>query len=172
MAKIIFILGGARSGKSTYALELAKKEKKKVAFIATCQALDKEMTQRIKFHKKTRSKNWQTFEEPIDPTSLLKKIGLKFDVIVIDCLTLMISNLVLKGFKENTIKGKISKMLSVLKKIRAQSIIVSNEVGLGIVPQNKLARIFRDIAGRINQLVADKSDSVFFVVSGIPWRIK
>ena len=172
MAKIIFILGGARSGKSTYALELTKKYKKKVAFIATCQALDKEMTQRIKFHKKARPRDWQTFEEPYKVSGLLNKIGAKFDVILIDCLTLLVSNLILKGLKVDAITQEINNILSALNKIEGKAIIVSNEVGLGIVPNTKLGRSFRDVAGKINQAVAQESDEVFFMVSGIPWRIK
>lgn len=172
MGKIIFILGGARSGKSSYATKLAKGLGKKVAFIATCQPLDKEMRKRIALHKERRSVNWQTFEEPLGLSSLLKKNSTKFEVFLIDCLTLLVSNLLLKNFKENTIEGEINKILSILKKTKAKSIIVSNEVGLGIVPKNHLGRRFRDLAGRINQMVAEKSDEVFFLVSGIPWRIK
>lgn len=172
MAKIIFILGGARSGKSTYALELARKNKKKVAFIATCQALDKEMAQRIRFHKKARPRNWQNFEEPCKVSGLLNKIGAKFEVILIDCLTLLVSNLMLKGLKEDAIIQEINNILSALNKIEGKAIIVSNEVGSGIVPQSKLGRDFRDIAGKINQIVAKKSDEVFFMVSGIPTKIK
>ncbi len=172
MGKIIFILGGARSGKSTYALKMAKDAGRRVAFLATCEPLDREMKKRITLHKDKRPSHWKTFEEPRDPVLLLKKIGSKFDYIVIDCLTLMISNLMLKGLKEAAIERKINKLLDVLNKIKAQSVIVSNEVGLGIVPEKKLARDFRDIAGRMNQIVADKSDSVIFLVSGLPWRIK
>lgn len=172
MAKIIFILGGARSGKSTFALELVKKDKKKVAFIATCQPLDKEMAQRIKFHKKIRPGDWQTFEEPYKVSGLLHKIGTKFEVILIDCLTLLMSNLMLKGLKEDAITQEVNNILSALNKIKVKAIIVSNEVGLGIVPQNKLARDFRDISGKINQAVVRKSDEVFFMVSGIPTKIK
>lgn len=172
MGKIIFILGGARSGKSAYALRVAGETAKRVAFIATCQPKDCEMKKRITLHKNSRPCHWKTFEEPQDPVLLLKKIGSKFDYIVIDCLTLMVSNLMLKGLKEAVIERKINKLLDVLNKIKAQSVIVSNDVGLGIVPENKLARDFRDITGRVNQLVAKESDEVFFLVSGIPWRIK
>lgn len=172
MGKITFILGGARSGKSSYTLALSKKLGKKAAFIATCEPKDREMRKRIALHKNNRPAHWKTFEESDDLISLLKDIGGKFDVIIIDCLTLMISNLILKGLKESAIESKIKKMLDVLKKIDSQSIIVSNEVGLGIVPKNKLARDFRDIAGRTNQIVAAKSDNVFFLVSGLPWKIK
>jgi adenosylcobinamide kinase/adenosylcobinamide-phosphate guanylyltransferase len=172
MAKIIFILGGARSGKSTFALKLAKKDKRKVAFIATCQALDKEMAERIKFHKKMRPGYWQTFEEPYKVSGLLKKIGAKFDVILIDCFTLFVSNLMLRGLKKDAITKEVNNILVALTKTKTKAIIVSNEVGLGIVPQNKLARDFRDMAGKINQTVARKSDEVFFMVSGIPIKIK
>ena len=118
MGKITFILGGARSGKSAYALELAKKYKK-VAFIATCQALDKEMRQRIKLHQKARPRHWQTFEEPTDVAGLLRKIGGDFQCIVIDCLTILVSNLLLGGCSQKIIENKINEMQKVLKKIKA-----------------------------------------------------
>ncbi len=172
MGKITFILGGARSGKSSYAIKLAKKNSQKVAFIATCQPLDEEMQRRIKLHKKIRPSGWQTFEEPRDISALLEEIGSKFEIIIIDCLTLWISGFILKGVNENAIAEQVNKLLGSLERIKASSVIVSNEVGLGIVPDNKLARNFRDIAGRANQLVAEKSDEVLLLVAGIPWRIK
>lgn len=171
MGKIIFILGGARSGKSTYALELAKKYKK-VAFIATCQGLDKEMKERIALHRKVRPGHWQTFEETKDINSLLQKIGNAFDCIIIDCLTLLVSNLILEERSQKIIENRINEMVACLKKNKGRAIVISNEVGLGIVPENKLARHFRDIAGKVNQTVARESDEVFFMVSGIPMRIK
>jgi adenosylcobinamide kinase/adenosylcobinamide-phosphate guanylyltransferase len=171
MSKITFILGGARSGKSTHALELAKKYKQ-VAFIATCQALDIEMEQRIGLHRKNRPQHWKTFEEEKDIALALKKTGNKFDCIIIDCLTLLISNLLLSGSSENLIEDKINKTIPIIRKLKGKVIIVSNEVGLGIVPNTRLGRDFRDIAGKINQIVAKNSDEVFFMISGIPWRIK
>ncbi|MDD5692026.1 MAG: bifunctional adenosylcobinamide kinase/adenosylcobinamide-phosphate guanylyltransferase [Candidatus Omnitrophica bacterium] len=171
MGKITLILGGARSGKSTYALSLAKKYKK-VAFIATCQGLDKEMRERIMLHKESRPKNWETFEEPRDLVKLSGKINNTFDCILIDCLTLLVSNLILTGDKQDKIIKKITALLSALARKKAKIILVSNEVGLGLVPSNKLGREFRDIAGRVNQLVADKADEVFFTVSGIALKIK
>ncbi len=172
MAKIIFILGGARSGKSTYALKLARNYKNKVAFIATCQALDKEMAKRIEFHKKTRPADWRTFEEPYKVAALLNKIGAKFGVILIDCLTLLVSNLMLKGVKEGAIMEEADSILSILNKSKIKAIIVSNEVGLGIVPNNKLGRNFRDLTGKVNQAFAKKSNEVFFMASGIAVKIK
>jgi len=171
MSKLTFIIGGARSGKSRYALSLAKKYKK-VAFIATCQPLDKEMAERIKLHQNARPKNWKTFEETKELAPLLIKIGDRFDCIIIDCLTLLVSNLILSGCKENRILKKIILMLTNLRKKKARVIIVSNEVGLGLVPTNKLGRNFRDIAGKVNQLVAQEADEVFFTITGIPTKIK
>ena len=171
MNKITLILGGARSGKSTYALSLAKKQNK-VAFIATCQGLDKEMEQRIKLHKEARPKHWQTFEEPKELEALLGKIGNTFDCIIIDCLTLLVSNLILSGDKERDIFNKFTAILVQLEKKKAKVIIVSNEVGLGVVPVSKLGRDFRDITGRLNQLVVSYADEVFFIVAGLPLKIK
>jgi len=172
MAKITFILGGARSGKSNYALELAKKHKGKIAFIATCQPFDAEMKQRIAWHKKIRPSDWQCFEEYQDITALLQRVSNKFDLVIIDCLTLLVTNLMLAGESQKSIEKIISRLLLKLKNIKARSILVSNEVGLGIVPVNKLGRDFRDIAGKVNQLAAKNAGEVFFMVSGIPWRIK
>lgn len=172
MGKITFILGGARSGKSRLAVKLAEQKGGKVAFIATCMPKDLEMKRRIYVHKNSRPGHWKTFEDPKDITLLLNSIGSKFNLIIIDCLTLLVSGFMLNGLKKNAIETKINRMLAALRKINAQSIIVSNEVGLGIVPENKLARDFRDIAGRINQSVAAKSDAVFLVFAGIPLKLK
>jgi adenosylcobinamide kinase / adenosylcobinamide-phosphate guanylyltransferase len=171
MAKIIFVLGGARSGKSSYALSIAKKYKK-VAFVATGQALDKEMQERIRKHKQARPKSWQTFEEPKNLSPLFKKLGDEFNCIVVDCLTLLVSNLILSKYGEREVFEKIKSMLAVLREKKALVILVSNEVGLGLVPVNKLGRDFRDIAGKANQMVAKEADEVFFTVAGIPQRIK
>lgn len=166
------MLGGARSGKSSYAQELAGKIGGKVAFIATCRAEDPEMKKRVTAHKDTRPRRWKTFEEPHDPARLLETINQGYGVVIIDCLTLLVSNLMAKRHKPEAIRSRILKLFKALKKIEAQSIIVSNEVGLGIVPANRLARNFRDVAGRVNQIAARESQRVFFLVSGLPWRIK
>lgn len=171
MGKITLILGGARSGKSTYALSLAKKYKK-VAFIATCEGLDKEMRERINKHKEARPGHWDTFEEARNLVPLLNKLGDSFSCILIDCLTLLASNLVLNGEHEDRIIKKIEELLAILRKNKARVLFVSNEVGLGLVPANKLGRKFRDIAGKINQIVASESDEVFFMISGMPLKIK
>ncbi|MCX5678280.1 MAG: bifunctional adenosylcobinamide kinase/adenosylcobinamide-phosphate guanylyltransferase [Candidatus Omnitrophica bacterium] len=172
MGKIIFILGGARSGKSNYATALAGKSGKKVAFIATCQGLDEEMRMRITSHRKQRPSSWKTFEEPLDIRKALKNARSGFDAILIDCLTLLVSNLLLKGVEGAAIEKKITGIIKELKNMKSDSIIVSNEVGLGIVPENNLARDFRDIGGRVNQIVAKEANEVYFLVSGLPVKIK
>lgn len=171
MGEIILILGGARSGKSMYAISLGKKHKK-VAFVATCEPKDLEMDERIKLHQKIRPKDWKIFEETKDLASLLIKIGNSFDCIIIDCLTLLVSNLILCGDKEDEILKKVGAMIRNIKKTKAKVILVSNEVGLGVVPINKLGRDFRDIAGKVNQIVTREADAVFFTISGIPTKIK
>lgn len=171
MGKITFILGGARSGKSVLASKMAKRYTK-VAFIATGQALDKEMKERILLHQKQRPGRWKTFEEPRNLNKLLSGIGDAFGCILIDCLTLLTSNLILARYKKEEIFKRIEAMLAILKKKKARVIIVSNEVGLGLVPVNKLGRDFRDVAGRVNQIAAKEAGEVFFMVSGIPIKIK
>lgn len=172
MGKITFILGGARSGKSSQALRLAKKIGGKTAFIATCEPLDAEMKKRIRAHKESRPGSWKTFEAPDLELALLKNICAKFNLVIIDCLTLLVSNLMLSKLKPKSIEQRIKSALRILKGSSAECIIVSNEVGLGIVPDNKLGRSFRDIAGRINQITANKADTVLFMVSGIPLKVK
>ena len=172
MGKITFISGGARSGKSRFALELAKTRGRKIAFIATAQALDTEMQRRIALHKKSRPGEWQTYEEPLNLLPLVKKIGIRFEVIIIDCLTLLVSNLLLAKTPPKQIENKISMICSALKKAKAEAIIISNEVGMGIVPDNMLSREFRDIAGRVNQLVAQNANEAVLLFSGLPLKVK
>jgi len=171
MNKITLILGGARSGKSSYALSLAKKYKK-VAFIATCLGLDKEMRERIRLHKEARPKHWETFEEPKEVAKLIGKLSNSFDCILIDCLTLLVSNLIFSNNTQKQIFKKIEELLLVLSKKKARVILVSNELGLGLVPANKLGREFRDTAGIVNQIVASGADEVLFMVAGLPMNIK
>ena len=167
--KIIFILGGARSGKSGFALETASGIPGRKAFIATAQALDDEMGQRIARHKAERTDEWQAFEEPINIQELIARIHGTYDVLLIDCLTLWITNLMLGNV---AIEGKARLLLEALSACRSSVFIVSNEVGLGIVPDNRLSREFRDIAGTLNQKVAALADEVYFVAAGLPLRIK
>lgn len=177
-SELIFILGGARSGKSSFALKLAESIKGKRLYIATAEALDMEMEERIKKHKKERANNWDAIEEPIKIADIIKK-NKKYGVILLDCLTLWVSNLMHiearskgQGARGGRTLQKITDLISACKKAKASIIIVSNEVGLGIVPDNPLARQFRDIAGFANQKIADAAGEVYFMVSGIPLKIK
>lgn len=172
MGNITFILGGARSGKSSYAIELAKKIGTNTAFIATCIPLDEEMRLRIQNHKEQRPSEWQTFEEPKDVAPLIQKIGSRFDLIIIDCLTILITNLLLNEMPDEVIEKKINDIVDALASTGSSAIIVSNEVGLGIVPDNPLSRRFRDLAGRINQMVSARADEVYFMVSGLKLPMK
>jgi len=169
--KITFILGGARSGKSAFALKEASKTSGNKAYIATAEALDEEMQQRIENHKRQRSKDWITYEEPLRIAEVIKKIESTCSAIVIDCLTLWLSN-VMHGNPD--IGYEIENLVDTLHTARNASCIyiVSNEVGMGIVPENEVARKFRDMAGILNQKVAEVSDEVYMVVAGIALKIK
>jgi len=174
--KLIFITGGARSGKSAFALKLAESIHGKRLYLATAEALDNEMLQRIKRHKKERGNNWKTIEEPLKIADVIKK-NMGYDVILLDCLTIWLSNLIANyGLLITNLDSQIAKhiisLVSACKKTKANIIVVSNEVGLGIVPDNPLARRFRDIAGISNQKMAEAADEVYFVVSGVEMRLK
>ena len=172
MSKIIFVLGGARSGKSTFAMQLAQRAGGRVAYIATAQALDAEMKRRIKVHKQSRPRTWKTFEEPVRVAKIIRSVHGAADVILLDCLTLLVSNMVLIGIDERKILDEMTGICRLLKRGSASAILVSNEVGLGIVPDNKLARDFRDIAGRVNQCVARHADEVHMMCAGLSIRLK
>lgn len=177
MGRLIFITGGARSGKSVFAQKLANRLSKKVTYIATAQARDKEMKLRIKIHRKNRPSHWKTIERKKNVTEVLSRIAEKSEVILLDCLTLLISNLLLSGRPvcrrgRKDVLREIRRLVSKIKEIKPTVLIVSNEVGMGIVPDNKLARRFRDIAGRANQIVARASDKVYLIVSGISVKVK
>jgi adenosylcobinamide kinase/adenosylcobinamide-phosphate guanylyltransferase len=172
MGNIKFVLGGARSGKSLYAESLVKDLGGRVAYLATCVPYDDEMKERVKIHQAQRPFEWDTYEEPIKVAEILQSLNNKYDTVLIDCMTLFVTNLIMESLEEPEIKSQITWMMNVLKEVNFTSIIVSNEVGLGIVPENSLSRKFRDIAGRTNQMLAAFSDEVSFVISGIPVKIK
>lgn len=174
--KSILILGGVRSGKSHFAQELATRLSDKVLFVATGEALDKEMQTRIEAHIKARPKSWRTLEAPTDIGNLIDKQIQDAEVVIIDCLTLLLSNL-LKGKPdyqeaEKRIAAEIDQLISCVDKSNVSFIVVSNEVGMGLVPENKLGRIYRDLLGKANQLIAQHSSEVYFMISGLPVKIK
>ncbi len=166
---ITFIVGGSRSGKSSFALDCASKLPGSKAFIATAQAFDEEMKERIERHKKERSADWKTFEEPTALPQILSRISEDHDVIIVDCLTLWLSNLIMN---DTAVDVDIESLLSTAATCPSCIFIVSNEVGLGIVPENALARRFRDLAGTLNRRVAEIANEVYLVAAGIPLKIK
>lgn len=170
--KIIFITGGVRSGKSHFAQELAKKFSGSKAYLATAQALDGEMKKRIDRHQKSRPRSWQTLEEPIHIIEVIQREGKRFDLILLDCLTLWLSNLMMAGWKERRILTAADRFLKAAQKAPGSFIFVSNEVGMGIVPDNPAARDFRDLSGLIHQKVASAADEVYFLVCGLPQKVK
>lgn len=140
--------------------------------MATCEALDEEMTQRIENHKKVRGLEWQTIEEPVEIVSKINEHGADGGVILIDCLTLWLYNLLTRWDNDLRIMEETEKLIDSLKKSPTSSILVSNEVGMGIVPADPLSRRYRDLLGTMNQRIAEALDTVIFMVSGIPLFLK
>ena len=177
MARTIFITGGARSGKSRFAEELAQQFGVPLGYLATAQALDSEMKERIRQHQARRGTAWQTIEEPLHlPQCLASNDGIH-KAILVDCVTLWLSNLFLYYENlgedaEERIMDNVHRLTTTLREIRTPVILVSNEVGLGIVPENRMARLFRDIAGKTNQMLAATADEAHVLISGIPLRLK
>ena len=163
---MLFVLGGARSGKSAFALREAESRGLPLVMIATAEALDEEMASRIQRHREERGSNWTTVEAPIDLESALSQVT-PGSLVVIDCLTLWLSNLIHAG--KDCIQAT-HQLINALK--RHEAILIANEVGLGIVPDNALSRLFRDEAGRMNQKVASAADTVVFVAAGLPLYLK
>ncbi|MCX7913425.1 MAG: bifunctional adenosylcobinamide kinase/adenosylcobinamide-phosphate guanylyltransferase [Thermodesulfovibrionales bacterium] len=174
-SKLVFIIGGARSGKSSLALKVASPYDKK-AYIATAEPLDREMEERILNHKKQRGEGWDLYEEPIRLVDTLKIAFKKYQCIVIDCLTLWLSNILIRQREDLFLKNEIDRFIDILhlfcETYGMVLIIVSNEVGMGIVPDNELSRRFRDLAGLLNQRVANMADEVYLSISGLEIKIK
>lgn len=174
-----FITGGARSGKSHFAENLAAALGLPVGYIATAETLDEEMAARAKAHQKRRPPDWKTYEEPRAVGELLEKIGNQEGVVLIDCLTLLVSNLLFSGDPredkascQQRVLKEIERLADVASNCRSHVIIVSNEVGLGLVPPYPDGRLFRDVAGWANQLMAARADKAYFLVSGFALDLK
>ncbi len=176
--RIIFVTGGARSGKSAYVLSQAQILPGKKAFIATAQSLDDEMNRRIDIHRKERGSTFDTYEEPIKISQIIEELKPRYDVLLIDCLTLWLSNIMYTGLDVVQEMDKlVGAILADARVPRAGAspaaiFIVSNEVGMGIVPENTLARQFRDYQGIVNQHIAGIANEGYLMVAGIPMRIK
>jgi adenosylcobinamide kinase/adenosylcobinamide-phosphate guanylyltransferase len=173
MGKITLLTGGVRSGKSTFALDLAKKNSGRKAFVATALAIDNEMNDRIEKHKVQREGSFCTIEEPYDLAAAMARIEKDTEVAVIDCLTVWLGNLFYKfDSDENRIVKTIDEFIGSIKNVPCDLIIVTNETGWGIVPESEMGRKFRDISGYVNQAVAKAADTVYLVCCGIPVVIK
>jgi len=171
--KIVFITGGARSGKSSFALKEASLVPGRKVFIATAEAIDPEMKERIERHRRDRGAGWETYEEPLHVSKAIEETSERCNVLVLDCLTIWLSNVMWAG---PDVQREIENLVGTIKRFSGNSpatlFIVSNEVGMGIVPENGMARKFRDLAGTLNQRVAEVSGEVYWTVAGIPVKIK
>jgi len=165
--EIIVITGGARSGKSQYAEQRAIEMGDRRLYVATAEARDEEMAQRIAEHRKRRGNQWRTIEEPLELTQSLVAQRGKTDCALVDCLTLWISNLLIQHDEEHAAK-KVQELIEKLPELDFHLVFVTNEVGSGIVPDNLLARKFRDLTGRTNQRMAQAANEVILMVAGIP----
>ena len=169
--EIILITGGVRSGKSQYAERRADEMGGRQLYVATAEAKDEEMAKRIAVHRQRRDKHWHTIEEPLELTEALLTQRGKTDCALVDCLTLWISNLLIR-YDEKCAAQKVEELIKKLPELDFHLIFVTNEVGCGIVPDNALARKFRDLAGWTNQLIAQTADEVILMVAGIPMIAK
>jgi len=182
MGKLTFILGGARSGKSAYAETLAAQQAGQVLYIATAQALDEEMQARIEAHRQKRPGGWQTLELASNVGGYLLAQPQTADLILLDCVTLLVSNLVLQAAPDldhpdessatKVVEAEIAKLLEAIRSIPAHWVVVSNEVGQGLVPPYPVGRLYRDVLGWANQRLAQAADGVIFMVAGLPTVLK
>lgn len=168
MSRVTLVLGGARSGKSRHAETLAKAHKQRV-YVATAEIIDAEMRERIELHGAQRGAGWRTLEVPLDLARALREADRPGGFILVECITIWINNLIHHG---KDVAAEVHLLCAALPKLKGRVVLVSNEVGLGIVPDNALARRFRDEAGRANQALAMAADEVIFVAAGLPMVLK
>jgi adenosylcobinamide kinase / adenosylcobinamide-phosphate guanylyltransferase len=171
-AEKILVLGGCRSGKSGHALQLAESMGRQRVFLATCIPRDDEMRERIERHRRERSHTWKTLEVPMGLAEAITRHSRSSDVVLVDCLTLWLSNLIMEIQETAGIRQHINGLAQAVTAAPNTVVLVSNEVGTGIVPENRLARLYRDLAGWTNQAVAAVCNRVIWTVAGIPVTIK
>jgi adenosylcobinamide kinase/adenosylcobinamide-phosphate guanylyltransferase len=173
MSKIFLVTGGARSGKSSFALSLALRNYTKRAFVATAVPMDQEMKQRISRHREERGDQFHTIEEPLELPLALSSLPAGTEAAVVDCLTVWLGNLYhhFQG-EEEKVRLQVERFVASLDKLACDLILVTNEVGMGIVPENPLARAFRDMAGYLNRCVAQKAAGAYLLCCGIPLTLK
>lgn len=170
--RLIFITGGTRSGKSRFALDYANRHFSKRLYLATCEVLDEEIAERVENHKKMRGPEWKTVEEPIEIIDKINEYGDRVEAILLDCITLWLSNLLMRQNSDVKIMDELDRFIKTIKQNQTSFIIVSNEVGMGIVPADSLGRRFRDLQGMANQKIAEAAETVILMVSGIPMILK
>jgi len=174
--KIVLILGGARSGKSSYAQKTAADRGGSVLFCATARPLDDEMRERIEAHRRSRPAGWDTLEAKDNLAAALADKAGKYDTVIIDCITLLAANCMgdtAGGAQaEQSVEAEVDGLISLMQQSRCSFILVSNEVGGGIVPENALARVYRDALGRANQRLAAAADEVILMAAGLPLKLK
>lgn len=169
--RLILVSGGASSGKSSVALHLSGSAKKR-AFVATGQPLDDEMAERIRRHRASRGPGWDTAEVPVDLEEWFREKGRAYRAIVLDCLTLWLSNLAARGVQDAQVPEVVDRLLQAIRATQTRVVVVTNELGMGLVPVDASARRFREVSGLVNQQVGRAADEVYFVVCGLPVRIK
>jgi len=172
MSKTTLITGGARSGKSRLAEKLAEGFGEPLCYIATGEARDGEMAERIANHRQRRGSAWQTVEEPLLLVEAIRAADGRYRTILVDCITLWISNLLFQHDAVEPVLDAVRALAELVPSLKTPLILVSNEVGMGIVPENALARSFRDLAGHANQILAEAADEVYVTISGIPMKLK
>jgi adenosylcobinamide kinase/adenosylcobinamide-phosphate guanylyltransferase len=172
MSRSIFITGGARSGKSRLAESLAENEGCPLCYIATGRPGDAEMAERIAAHRARRGEKWSTVEEPLLLAEAVRAADSRFRAVLVDCITLWLTNLLLANKDADRTLEEVVKLAKLMPELTTPLIMVSNEVGMGIVPDNALARTFRDLAGRANEILAAAADEVYVTISGIPLKLK
>lgn len=180
MGKLILVTGGARSGKSSFAEKLVAEAGKHIAYIATAQIFDEEMKYRVDLHRRRRPADWQTYEAPFQAEQALQEAGCSHDAILFDCVTVYLSNLLCEPGERSEaeeyqrVQQAISRLITAVRQLAADVtvIFVTNEVGAGIVPENALARRYRDLAGLANQQLAKDADDVYAVICGLPLQLK
>jgi len=170
--RFILVTGGARSGKSRFAVGLAKRLGRRIVYLATGAATDDEMCSRIARHRIQRPRAWRTIESPDDPARAIARLRGSIDGLLMDCLTLHVSTLLMRGDTDRAIERRVRRLCEVIHSTRCPVILVTNEVGTGVVPASALGRRFRDIAGVANQIAAGVADEVYLLVAGIPLQIK
>ena len=166
------LLGGARSGKSRHALELAFRHGGRVAFVATARALDGDMATRIAGHRAERPARWTTVEEPLDVAAACRRAAATHDLVVLDCVTVWVGNLMERGDDDATVLAAADELAKLQREQLVSMLIVSNEVGEGVHPSTALGRRFRDLLGAVNQRLASAADRVTLMVAGLPMTVK